>query len=111
MSHSSNSINSRRCEEILEWSGPSCDCGFEAVQRTSWTIDNAGRRFYGCPRYKRNVNDGCGFLRWIDPPTNIPRFRNDVGGLFRRLDEIEGNHKELQGIIDKRDEEVGNYFK
>ncbi|GJX81898.1 zinc finger, GRF-type containing protein [Tanacetum coccineum] len=31
-----------------------CACGLEAVIRTSWTNQNPGRRFYGCPTLNPN---------------------------------------------------------
>ncbi|RYE13696.1 MAG: hypothetical protein EOP45_20800 [Sphingobacteriaceae bacterium] len=30
---------------------PSCPCGLPSIQRTSWTDENPGRRFFGCSRY------------------------------------------------------------
>nr|XP_023891804.1 uncharacterized protein LOC112003818 [Quercus suber]XP_023892346.1 uncharacterized protein LOC112004351 [Quercus suber]XP_023920455.1 uncharacterized protein LOC112031985 [Quercus suber] len=43
-------------------------CTYETcVLRTSLTVDNFGRRFLGCSRYK--VGPKCPFFRWIDNPT------------------------------------------
>ncbi|XP_062080217.1 uncharacterized protein LOC133784969 [Humulus lupulus] len=111
MSYSINSNNNgRRYEEELQFNKPIYDCGFESIIRTSWTVDNPGRRFYGCPNYKRNVNDGCRFLRWIDP-IHGARNRNDLGGLFRRFEEIEANVKQLQILVEERNEEVDRMLK
>jgi len=32
--------------------GPICDCGELTVLRTTTTIKNGGRQFWGCPKYK-----------------------------------------------------------
>ncbi|KAL3639818.1 hypothetical protein CASFOL_014786 [Castilleja foliolosa] len=32
--------------------GARCHCGIELEVMTSWTDDNPGRRFQGCPNYK-----------------------------------------------------------
>jgi hypothetical protein len=29
-----------------------CHCGARSVMRTAWTIENFGRRFHGCSKYK-----------------------------------------------------------
>nr|XP_023917814.1 uncharacterized protein LOC112029367 [Quercus suber] len=43
-------------------------CTYETcVLRTSLTVDNFGRRFLGCSRYK--VGPKCPFFKWIDNPT------------------------------------------
>ncbi|XP_062119512.1 uncharacterized protein LOC133833955 [Humulus lupulus] len=111
MSYSNNSINSgRRYEEELQFNKPICDCGFESVIRTSWTVDNPGRRFYDCPNYKRNVNNCCQFLRWIDP-IHGARNMNNLGGLFRKLEEIEANVKQLQILVEERNDEVDRMLK
>jgi len=69
-----------------------CYCGEEAVVIQSWSVDNPGRRFYGCPFYEVNINctflidfifrnnflssifqrdrrSACNFFMWFDPPT------------------------------------------
>ncbi|KAL0706348.1 hypothetical protein Bca4012_072774 [Brassica carinata] len=35
-----------------------CFCRLDAEIRQAWTDRNPGRRFYGCPRYKRMVHNG-----------------------------------------------------
>ncbi|KAK9984246.1 hypothetical protein SO802_033771 [Lithocarpus litseifolius] len=43
-------------------------CTYETcVLRTSLTVDNFGRRFLGCSRYK--VGPKCPFFKWLDNPT------------------------------------------
>ncbi|KAK9997846.1 hypothetical protein SO802_017449 [Lithocarpus litseifolius] len=45
-------------------------CTYETyVLRTSLTVDNFGRRFLGCSRYK--VGPKCPFFQWIDNPTCV----------------------------------------
>nr|XP_009784015.1 PREDICTED: uncharacterized protein LOC104232489 [Nicotiana sylvestris] len=46
-----------------------CYCGEEAVVIQSWSVDNSGRRFYGCPFYERDSRSACNFFMWFDPPT------------------------------------------
>ncbi|KAM6557247.1 hypothetical protein CsatB_004266 [Cannabis sativa] len=110
MSQSSNSVNSgRRYKEEIQWSRPICGCGFESVIRTSRTIDNPNRKFYGCPNYKNKLNRGCNFIMWIEASGR--RSRNDFSGLLRRLDEIEANVKQLELQIQGRDEEIARIIK
>ncbi|XP_018435672.1 uncharacterized protein LOC108807951 [Raphanus sativus] len=40
-----------------------CLCAKLSVVRKSWTDDNPGRRFYGCPNPKSN---SCDFFKWFD---------------------------------------------
>ncbi|KAL8491663.1 hypothetical protein ACS0TY_023309 [Phlomoides rotata] len=37
-----------------------CFCRQEARVRTSWTVDNPGRRFFGL------MGGGCNFFKWLD---------------------------------------------
>ncbi|XP_062107080.1 uncharacterized protein LOC133818308 [Humulus lupulus] len=86
----------RRFEE--EWSKSNCDCGFQC----------------GCPRYKRNEVDGCGFIRWVDPPSfpvHGERFKEEIGGFLKMLEEMEDNVKQLQIMAEKREEELGSILK
>nr|GEZ95533.1 zinc finger, GRF-type [Tanacetum cinerariifolium] len=57
----------------------------EAVIRTSWTNQNLGRRFYGCP----TLSPTCvNFLRWYDPPM-YQRSVQIISGLLRSRNELE----------------------
>ncbi|GJV74383.1 zinc finger, GRF-type containing protein [Tanacetum coccineum] len=56
----------------------------EAVIRTSWTNQNQGRHFYGCPTLETCVN----FLRWFDPPM-CQRSVQIILGLLRLCNELE----------------------
>ncbi|KAL8457714.1 hypothetical protein ACS0TY_035544 [Phlomoides rotata] len=44
-----------------------CFCRQEARVRTSWTVDNPGRRFFGC-RFWKVDGGGCNFFKWLDDP-------------------------------------------
>ncbi|KAL8536206.1 hypothetical protein ACS0TY_011735 [Phlomoides rotata] len=44
-----------------------CFCQQEARVHTSWTVDNPGRRFFGCRFWKVN-GGGCNFFKWLDDP-------------------------------------------
>ncbi|GLT62062.1 hypothetical protein SLA2020_347270 [Shorea laevis] len=46
-----------RCTIEWEYEGPlrTCKCGHFAPRWTCWTEANAGRRFFGCPKYKEKV--------------------------------------------------------
>ncbi|GJY37017.1 zinc finger, GRF-type containing protein [Tanacetum coccineum] len=62
-----------------------CECGLEAVIRTSQTNRNPGRRFYGCP----TLSPTCvNFLRWYDPPM-CQRSVQIIPGLLRSRNELE----------------------
>ncbi|KAK0597528.1 hypothetical protein LWI29_026214 [Acer saccharum] len=43
-----------------------CDCGLDAKLRTSTTVRNPGRRFYGCPNFVNGYVKGCGYFEWVD---------------------------------------------
>ncbi|WCJ20583.1 hypothetical protein M5689_002803 [Euphorbia peplus] len=64
-----------------------CDCGFEAVVRTSWTNDNPGRRFYNC-RNRGTRHGSYNYFLWIDDKLeDIPM--SIVLGLLRKLERME----------------------
>ena len=43
-------------EDLLPCESPTCNCGELAVIKISWTRDNPGRRFYGCPKFLHEIN-------------------------------------------------------
>ncbi|GJZ28484.1 zinc finger, GRF-type containing protein [Tanacetum coccineum] len=62
-----------------------CACGLEAVIRTSWSNQNPGRRFYGCP----TLSPTCvNFLRLFDPPM-CQRSAQIIPRLLRLCNELE----------------------
>ncbi|XP_027910407.1 uncharacterized protein LOC114169452 [Vigna unguiculata] len=52
------------------WKGldvtPICRCGDVAVIRTARTTRNAGKKFWGCPNFKRGNQEsvGCNYFKW-----------------------------------------------
>ena len=38
-------------EDVSSSGSRKCDCGLDAKLRTSTTVRNPGRRFYGCPNF------------------------------------------------------------
>ncbi|KAL8521089.1 hypothetical protein ACS0TY_011583 [Phlomoides rotata] len=44
-----------------------CECGQPARVRISWTVNNPGRRFYGCKFWKVD-GGGCRYFSWLDDP-------------------------------------------
>ncbi|KAL8525753.1 hypothetical protein ACS0TY_015115 [Phlomoides rotata] len=44
-----------------------CFCAQEARLHTSWTVDNPGRRFFGC-RFWKVDGGGCKYFNWLDDP-------------------------------------------
>ncbi|MFS7907767.1 hypothetical protein Hanom_Chr01g00075181 [Helianthus anomalus] len=58
-----------------------CSCGATTCIRTSLTEANSGRRFICC-------TDGCGLLRWIEPPVSCPRCERILPSLLRRRIQI-----------------------
>ncbi|KAL2485827.1 GRF zinc finger containing protein [Abeliophyllum distichum] len=63
-----------------------CYCGVHCVLKTSWTDENPGRRFLGCPNFREG--GGCNYFDWIDPP--IPnRKKSTFLSLLRRNESSE----------------------
>jgi len=50
MRNQSSCCSSGGCRGLGE--APTCNCGVAAVLRTSRTIKNGGRQFWGCPNFK-----------------------------------------------------------
>ena len=55
-----------------------------ALEATSWTSNNAGRRLRTCPDRR------CSFFAWIDPPM-CERAKIVILGLIRRINNPEGS--------------------
>ncbi|KAL3629939.1 hypothetical protein CASFOL_026251 [Castilleja foliolosa] len=66
--------------------GARCHCGIELEVMTSWTDDNPGRRFQGCPNYKKP--SCCGFFRWVDEEV-CSRSKQIIPGLIRKKNKLE----------------------
>ncbi|WOH03591.1 hypothetical protein DCAR_0622990 [Daucus carota subsp. sativus] len=77
-----------------------CACGMVAVQRTSWTDNNYGRRFLGCAHGAK----GCNFFRWVDPPTCpsrcgvIPGMLRKVGAYEEKVMQLEKQKKAMKKL-------------
>ncbi|WCJ21193.1 hypothetical protein M5689_003366 [Euphorbia peplus] len=71
-----------------------CDCGFEAVVRTSWTNDNPGKRFYNC-RNRGNQQCSCNYFLWIDDKLE-DRPMSIVLRLLRKLERMEIEYAQLR---------------
>ncbi|KAJ0825832.1 putative DNA topoisomerase transcription factor GRF family [Helianthus annuus] len=67
-----------------------CRCGKEAIILTSWTDNNPGRRFYGCP----DQGSTCGFLGWYDL-TRCQRCVDIIPGLLRARKNLEAANRVL----------------
>ncbi|KAK1584609.1 hypothetical protein Q3G72_034429 [Acer saccharum] len=53
-------------EDVSSSGSRKCDCGLDAKLRTSTTIRNPGRRFYGCPNFVNGNVKRCGYFEWVD---------------------------------------------
>ncbi|CAI9296044.1 unnamed protein product [Lactuca saligna] len=60
-----------------------CFCRKWAIVRTSWTDNNPGRRFWGCP----DPNSSCGFIGWYDEPM-CARSKVIIPGLLRTINKL-----------------------
>ncbi|TKY53173.1 cyanogenic beta-glucosidase [Spatholobus suberectus] len=72
-----------------------CHCNMETPLVTSWTEENARRRFYGCGLFKETGRRGCNFFEWHDPPLNVHEKRIIIA-LLRNVDELKVKENELK---------------
>ena len=71
-----------------------CYCGKVATVRTSWTVANPGRKFYGCEEYAQK---GCGFFKWYDGTCDrCDRSTEIIGGLLTTIRDLELQIKKLE---------------
>ncbi|KAL8201073.1 hypothetical protein R6Q57_012412 [Mikania cordata] len=68
-----------------------CECGKEAIILTSWTNNNPGRRFYGCP----DQGSKCRFIGWFDQ-NQCQRCMDIIMGLLRAKNNFAVENKNLQ---------------
>ena len=79
-----------------------CYCGLPSIMKTSWSADNLGRRFRGCPLYGNLENVvPCRYFDWVEP-TLSSRARIVVVGLLKKIREME--RKEIERIERERTE-------
>ncbi|PWA88400.1 zinc finger, GRF-type [Artemisia annua] len=74
-----------------------CDCGKQAIIKTSLTNKNPGRRFYYCP--------ACGFIGWADPPMCCQAV-DVIPGLLRARNDLEEDLEEQLMLMRKKDEQL-----
>ena len=67
-----------------------CICGAVAVIKTSWTNQNPGRRFYGCPLPECNR-----WVDWVDPPM-CHRSAMIIPGLLRSINRHQAVIQEVE---------------
>ncbi|KAL2462020.1 GRF-type domain-containing protein [Abeliophyllum distichum] len=60
---------------------PVCYCGQLSVTKTSWMVNNSGRRFRGCRFYE--PPNACDYFSWVNPPPH-PRYKVVINGLLRK---------------------------
>ncbi|GMJ01693.1 hypothetical protein HRI_003838500 [Hibiscus trionum] len=73
-------------EEPIEFSV--CGYGISAQLKISWSIDNLGRRFFGCKNHGSLLHRACRFFNWFDPPMT-PRARVVLLRVLKRIKENE----------------------
>lgn len=75
-----------------------CYCGLQCKVRTCTKGENKGLMFFGCPRYKSQVDSGCGYFDWVDRVRNeVVKLRRDLGTLESKIDDL----RTLESKIDK----------
>lgn len=80
-----------------------CYCGYPVVEKTSWTNENPGRRFFGCALWDNESDLSCKFFRWKDPEVS-QRTKEVILGLLARK-------KMLEKEIEKKDVEINSLRK
>ncbi|WOH13113.1 hypothetical protein DCAR_0832622 [Daucus carota subsp. sativus] len=78
-----------------------CLCGSWAVEKTSWTEYNPGRKFLTC------VNGRCNFFKWSEPEFDA-RSKSIINGLLRRL---KGKDDEHFAEMIRAKEEYRDFYK
>ncbi|RYR62080.1 hypothetical protein Ahy_A04g019421 [Arachis hypogaea] len=67
-----------------------CYCGKWHVLATSSTVENSGRRFWGCVNF--GIEEECGYFVWTEleeEPPQVSRLRMKVRNLKSKLDKVE----------------------
>ncbi|WOH04055.1 hypothetical protein DCAR_0623460 [Daucus carota subsp. sativus] len=71
-----------------------CLCGSWAVEKTSWTEYNPGRRFLTC------VNGRCNFFKWTEPELD-PRSKKIINKMIKAKEEYQEFYKEEMNAAKK----------
>ncbi|KAK6130378.1 hypothetical protein DH2020_035883 [Rehmannia glutinosa] len=93
-SHSVNMVNNE---------GMYCNCGMDALLKTSWTKSNPGRRFWACPRYGQNGY--CGHFKWADDEM-CSRAKQIIPGLLSKINKLQEEIEALQSKEGKFEAEI-----
>ncbi|XP_010687512.1 uncharacterized protein LOC104901620 [Beta vulgaris subsp. vulgaris] len=92
-----------------------CHCGLRVAKRTSWTLENPGRKFLACKFYNHETGQrGCDKFEWIDEEcldwqrdiTNVllaekHRLATDLNILKARLCLFENEKKRVKAELEK----------
>ncbi|XP_017407845.1 uncharacterized protein LOC108320814 [Vigna angularis] len=76
---------------------PTCYCGDVAVTKVARTTKNAGRNFWGCPRYKggSSIGSSCNFFKWCVEE----KVDEKDCTMVRRISQLENSVKDLQKMM------------
>lgn len=87
-----------------------CTCGVELPLKTSWTLNNPGRRFRACPSYGTPAY--CGAFQWWDPEM-CSRSKQIIPGLKKEIADLKDDNvtlvkslRDLEDEVRKKDEIV-----
>ncbi|XP_060211396.1 uncharacterized protein LOC132638579 [Lycium barbarum] len=75
-----------------------CNCGNSCNVRTSRTVNNPGRRFFGCKMPKDK--GGCGYFKWIDLSPEVELLKEKLKEVEEERDTLKYKMKELGGKYD-----------
>ncbi|KAK2381251.1 DNA topoisomerase 3-alpha [Trifolium repens] len=75
-------------------STPTCKCGKFCVVRTSKTLANYGRKFWGCRNYKGLHDVGCNYFDWFD--------NEEVNGKEACVEDFDSKIEEIEMLLDEK---------
>jgi len=83
------------------WKRPQfkCRCGVDSPLCTAWTVENPGRRFFGCGLYTKSRGKVCNFFKWYDEACS-EREKKLINALLKKNDLLQNSNKKLViGIV------------
>ncbi|CAL9224882.1 unnamed protein product [Arabidopsis halleri] len=90
-----------------------CRCGLPAKIVTSWTDNNPGRRFFGCPLFKKGRH--CDYFDWFDegvvdgwPKEALIRDRDKIREKDKVINQLTTQLMELRLELDKHKVEISS---